>query len=84
MDFFAAETLHFNEYLGVAYEPTFASWTNGLKLTLTIDNLFDEKYCDYVTYGRNYWPAAGRSLTIGSGGISAHKSGVLMRISGVD
>lgn len=48
-------------HLGVAYEPTFVAWTEGLKLTFTVDNLFDEKYCDYVTYGANYWPAAGRS-----------------------
>jgi len=51
-------------HLGATYEPTFAEWVRGFKLTLTIDNLFDERSCDYATYGANYYPAAGRSYTI--------------------
>ena len=51
-------------HVGAAYEPTFAEWARGLKLTVTVDNLFDERYCDYVTYGANYWPAAGRSFMV--------------------
>ena len=45
---------------GVQYSPTFWS-LDGLVVTFTVDNLFDKDYCDYTTYGRNYWPAAGRS-----------------------
>ena len=51
-------------HLGATYEPTFAEWARGFKLTVTVDNLFDERYCDYATYGANYYPAAGRSFTV--------------------
>ena len=51
-------------HVGVAYEPTFADWCRGFRLAVTVDNLFDERYCDYVTYGENYYPAAGRSFTV--------------------
>ena len=48
---------------GVQYSPTF--WNlDGLVVTFTVDNLFDKDYCDYTTYGRNYWPAAGRSYML--------------------
>ena len=49
--------------VGVQYSPTF--WNlDGLVVTFTVDNLFDKDYCDYTTYGRNYWPAAGRSYML--------------------
>ena len=51
-------------HVGATYEPTFAEWVRGFKLTVTVDNLFDESYCDYVTYGANYWPGTGRSFTV--------------------
>lgn len=51
-------------YAGLAYEPDFAEWIRGFRLTLTVDNLLDERYCDYATYGANYYPAAGRSFLI--------------------
>ena len=47
--------------LGVQYAPSFCGM-EGLKFTFVVDNLFDKEYCDYVTYGANYWPAAGRSF----------------------
>ena len=51
-------------HVGAAYEPDFADWVRGFKLTATVDNLFDESYCDYATYGANYYPGAGRSFTV--------------------
>jgi len=51
-------------HVGAAYEPDFAEWVRGVKFTVTVDNLFDEKYCDYATYGANYYPGAGRSFTV--------------------
>ncbi len=51
-------------HIGVEYAPTFASWIEGVKIGFTIDNLFDKNYCDYATYGVNYWPGAGRSYTL--------------------
>jgi outer membrane receptor protein involved in Fe transport len=48
---------------GVQYAPTL--WNlDGLVVTFTVDNLFDKDYCDYTTYGRCYWPAAGRSYML--------------------
>ena len=53
---------------GFRYEPTF--WRlEGLSISLMIDNLFDQRYCDYavasVTSGENAWyPAAGRSFML--------------------
>ena len=35
----------------------------GLKFSVVVDNLFDEEYCDYATYGTQYYPAAGCSFT---------------------
>ena len=49
--------------VGVQYSPTFRN-LDGLVVTFTVDNLFDKDYCDYTTYGRNYWPAAGRSYML--------------------
>jgi len=51
-------------HIGATYEPDFAEWVRGFALSLTVDNLFDERYCDYVTWGANYYPAAGRSYMI--------------------
>ncbi len=51
-------------HIGVEYAPAFASWIEGVKIGFTIDNLFDKNYCDYATYGVNYWPGAGRSYTL--------------------
>jgi len=45
---------------GVQYSPSFGG-LEGLKFAFVVDNLFDKEYCDYTTYGANYWPAAGRS-----------------------
>lgn len=47
-------------HLGAEYAPSCA-YVKGLKLGFTIDNLFDKNYCDYATYGTDYYPAAGRS-----------------------
>lgn len=51
-------------HVGATYEPAFAEWARGFKVSVTVDNLFDEHYCDYVTYGANYWPGAGRSFMV--------------------
>ena len=51
-------------HVGATYEPTFAEWARGFRLTVTVDNLFDESYCDYVSYGTCYWPGAGRSFMV--------------------
>ena len=48
--------------IGATYEPTFAEWIEGFKFSVTVDNLFDRKYCDYATYGTEWYPAAGRSF----------------------
>lgn len=50
-------------HVGVTYEPTFVSWMEGFKFSMAVDNLFDESYCDYATYGSQYYPGAGRCLT---------------------
>jgi len=50
-------------HVGATYEPTFVSWLEGLKFSVAVDNLFDEEYCDYATYGSQYYPAAGRCFT---------------------
>ena len=50
-------------HVGATYEPTFVEWLEGLKFSVVVDNLFDEEYCDYATYGTQYYPAAGRSFT---------------------
>ena len=50
-------------HLGLTFEPTFAGWLKGLKLSVCVDNLLDEDYCDYSTYGTQYYPAAGRRFT---------------------
>ena len=34
----------------------------GFKFSVTVDNLFDKEYCDYATYGTDWYPAAGRSF----------------------
>ena len=53
--------------LGLAWEPTFAAWVEGLRLTVAVENLFDEEFSDYATaYGgiNHYWPGDGRSFTV--------------------
>ena len=47
-------------HVGVTYEPTFHPWLKGFKFSFVCDNLFDRRYCDYATYGTNYYPGAGR------------------------
>jgi len=47
-------------HVGAAYEPTFVAWLEGFKFSVTVDNIFDENYCDYATYGSQYYPGAGR------------------------
>lgn len=34
----------------------------GFEASVDIDNLFDKEYCDYATYGANFYPGAGRCL----------------------
>ena len=59
-----AETDAFGVFhLGVAYAPTFVSWLEGLRFTFCVDNLLDERYCDYATYGTQYYPASGRRFS---------------------
>ena len=50
-------------HVGVTYEPAFVEWLEGFKFLVAVDNLFDEGYCDYATYGTQYYPAAGRCFT---------------------
>lgn len=50
-------------HVGASYEPTAVRWLEGLRFAVTVDNLLDERYCDYATYGSQYYPACGRSLT---------------------
>lgn len=45
--------------LGCQYAPE-CKYLKGFKFAFTVDNLFDKNYCDYSTYGVNYWPGAGR------------------------
>lgn len=49
-------------HVGITYEPTFAEWITGWKASFVCDNLFNENYCTYASYGANYWPADGRSF----------------------
>ena len=49
--------------LGLEYEFDFEP-LKGLVLAFDVDNLFDRDYCDYATYGANFYPAAGRSFNI--------------------
>lgn len=49
--------------LGLEYEFSFEP-LKGLVLAFDVDNLFDRDYCDYATYGANFYPAAGRSFNI--------------------
>ena len=49
-------------HVGVSYSPTFSAWAKGWTFTAVCDNLFDRNYCDYATYGANFWPGAGRSF----------------------
>ncbi len=51
-------------HLGAAWEPEFAEWAQGLRIALTCDNLLDERYCDYATYGANAYPADGRRIML--------------------
>ena len=50
-------------HVGVVYRPAFADWIRGVSFSIMVDNLLDETYCDYASYGRNYWPAQGRTFT---------------------
>jgi outer membrane receptor protein involved in Fe transport len=49
--------------VGLEYEFTLEP-LKGFALAIDIDNLFDRDYCDYATYGANFYPAAGRSFNI--------------------
>lgn len=49
--------------LGFQYECPFEKF-EGLSISFDIDNLFDRDYCDYATYGVNFYPAAGRSFIV--------------------
>jgi len=48
---------------GVRYEPSYAA-LKGLRITFSVDNLFDREYCDYAGWssysGPYYYPAQGR------------------------
>lgn len=48
-------------HIGAEYAPEFVEWLKGFKFGFTVDNLFNKNYCDYATYGKNYYPGAGRS-----------------------
>jgi len=50
-------------HVGATYEPSVVGWMEGVKFSLAVDNLFDEEYCDYATYGTQFYPAAGRCFT---------------------
>ena len=50
-------------HAGVTYAPTCVPCLDGLRFSAAVDNLFNEKYCDYATYGSQYYPAAGRCFT---------------------
>lgn len=49
--------------IGFVYRPAW-KWLEGTTIAFTVDNLFDRSYCDYSTYGANYWPGAGRSYML--------------------
>lgn len=49
--------------IGFQYECPYKPF-EGLQIAFDINNLFDRNYCDYATYGENFYPAAGRSYTI--------------------
>lgn len=49
--------------IGFQYECPYKPF-EGLAISFDIDNLFDRDYCDYATYGANFYPAAGRSFTV--------------------
>lgn len=51
-------------HVGVTYAPTFHAWVKGWKFSVVCDNLFDKDYCDYASYGANYWPGVGRSFLV--------------------
>lgn len=48
-------------HIGAEYAPSY-KLMRGLRFSITIDNLCDKNYCDYATYGTDYYPAAGRSV----------------------
>ena len=60
---FAKLSWHGVFHVGATYEPASVAWMEGLKFSVAIDNLLDERYCDYATYGTQFYPAAGRCLT---------------------
>ena len=46
--------------IGAAYEAS-SGLLKGWSFRFAIDNLLDKNYCDWSTYGSNYWPGAGRN-----------------------
>lgn len=51
-------------HLGMTWEPQGMRWLEGVRVTVSVDNLFDERYCDYSTYGTNCYPGPGRCLSL--------------------
>ena len=51
-------------HIGATWKPSAPEWLDGVSFTVAVDNLMDKNYCNYVTYGANYYPAAGRTLTV--------------------
>jgi outer membrane receptor protein involved in Fe transport len=49
--------------LGFRYEAE-SDRLKGLAVDIDVDNLFDRDYCDYATYGANFYPGAGRSFMV--------------------
>lgn len=51
--------------VGIQYAP---SWAKGLKASLTVNNLFDRKYCDFAGWsdwsGAYFYPAVGRNFML--------------------
>ena len=49
--------------LGFRYEAE-SDRLKGLAVDIDVDNLFDRDYCDYATYGANFYPGVGRSFMV--------------------
>lgn len=47
-------------HLGATWQPTWNA-LKGFSFAVIVDNLLDKNYCDYGTYGANYYPGSGRS-----------------------
>ena len=52
---------------GIEWTPGFCKEIEGFKIGLSVDNLLGKNYCDYSTYGSQYYPGAGRCWMLTAG-----------------